>query len=72
MNCGRMLLGVLLADLGVPLYCDLVSWMATVIERRDPNSFIGFVGWSAFFFYLGCRGIVKVTGLGIDKKAVLK
>jgi uncharacterized membrane protein (DUF4010 family) len=72
MNCGRVLLGVIMTAVGLPLFYELTSWMSTLVDRRDAYSVVGFVGWSAFFFYLLCRGIGKAVGLGIDKKPALK
>ena len=57
---------------GLPLFYDLTLWMSTLVDRREAGSVMGFVAWSGFFFYLFCRGIGKVIGLGIDKKTVLK
>jgi hypothetical protein len=72
MKCARVILGVVLATVALPLYYLLEMWMATCVEHRDANSFVGFVGWSAFFFYLICRGIHKVIGMGVDKQHTLK
>jgi hypothetical protein len=68
MKCGRIMAAAVLGAALLPLYYLLEMWMATLVDRRDATSFIGFVGWSAFFFYLGCRGIHIVSGMGVDKQ----
>lgn len=68
MKCARITAALLLGAVLFPLYYLMELWMMTLVDRRDATSVVGFFGWSAFFFYLGCRGIHIVSGLGVDKQ----
>lgn len=72
MRCGRFLAGLVLAALALPIYVSLESWMLTLVDRSDAASVIGFVAWSAFFFYLAARGIWAAVALPVDKTVSVK
>lgn len=72
MKCSVLFAQLVLASVLLPLFIALVSWMRTLVDERDAASLIGFVGWSAFFFYLMLRGILSIGHLCVDKSRPVK
>lgn len=72
MKCSRMMFALGLGAAALPLLLWLYSWMFTLVDRHDPTSVIGFVGWAAFFFYLTLKGIFAIVGLSVDKTLGVK
>jgi hypothetical protein len=72
MKCAQLVVGIVVASLLFPAYLWLVGWMKTLVDERDATSIIGFVAWSAFFFYLAVRILLASVSLGVDKSRPVK